>query len=138
MRLAIVDKPDDPALLDGLGYIEQRRGAPAKAREFYELALRVDPTLIDVATNLGVIEVGEGHTDRAVQLWNDAFARAPGRSAIGLNLARVYCGARQFEKARAYTTRVLEFNPDLAPSHRGILRNELKIKEICDQMAQMI
>jgi predicted CXXCH cytochrome family protein len=116
LRLAIVDKPDDPALLDGLGYIEQRRGAPAKAREFYEHALRVDPTLIDVATNLGVIEVGEGHTDRAVQLWNDAFARAPGRSAIGLNLARVYCGARQFEKARAYTTRVLEFNPDLAPA----------------------
>jgi predicted CXXCH cytochrome family protein len=113
LRQAIIENPDDPTLLDGLAFIEQRRGATAKAREFYEHALRVDPTLIDAASNLGVIEVRDGHVDRAVQLWADAFARAPGRSPIGMNLARIYCSAGQIDKARDYISRVLEFNPDL-------------------------
>jgi predicted CXXCH cytochrome family protein len=116
LRLAIAENPDNPALLDGLGYIEQRRGATAKAREYYEHALRIDPTLIDAASNLGVIEIKDGHIDRALQLWSDAFARAPGRSAIGMNLARIYCSGTQIDKARTYVTRVLQFNPDLPPA----------------------
>jgi Flp pilus assembly protein TadD len=114
LRQAIVQNPDDPALLDGLAFIEQRRGATAQAREFYEHALRIDPMLIDAASNLGVIEVRDGHIDRALQLWSDTFARAPGRSGIGTNLARIYCKLGQFDKARDYIIRVLEFNPDLS------------------------
>jgi predicted CXXCH cytochrome family protein len=121
LRLAIVEKPDDPALLDGLAFIEQRRGDTAKARELYEHALRIDPMQIEAAANLGVIEVKDGHTDRATQLWEDAFARAPGRSAIGMNLARIYCGANQLDKARTVTTRVLEFNPDL-PQAKSLMK----------------
>jgi predicted CXXCH cytochrome family protein len=116
LRKAIVEKPDDPALLSGLAYLELQHGAIEKARELYQRALRKDPTLNDAATNLGVIEAQESHLDEAVRLWQDAFARAPGRSAIGMNLARVYCGAGQLDKARTYTARVLEFNPDLGPA----------------------
>jgi Flp pilus assembly protein TadD len=131
LRQAIAEKPDDPAILDGLGFIEQRRGASAKAREFYEHALKVDPTLIDAATNLGVIEVRDGHVDRALKLWDDAFARAPARSAIGMNLTRLYCGAGQFEKARSYITRVLEFNIDLTPA-KALLKQLNTDKPNCD------
>jgi hypothetical protein len=74
---------------------------------------RADPTLIDAASNLGVIEVRDGHVDRAIRLWDNAFAHAPGRSVIGMNLARTYCGGAQLDKTRTYVTRVLQFNPDL-------------------------
>lgn len=121
LRKAVAEKPDDPALLSGLGFFEQQKGANQKARELYERALKIDPTLTDAASNLGVIEVKDGHVERAVRLWQDAFARAPGRSAIGMNLAVIHCGAGQFDKAREYTARVLEFNPDL-PQAKALMR----------------
>jgi Flp pilus assembly protein TadD len=121
LRAAVAERPDDPALLVGLAYIEQQRGARAKARKLYERALTADPLSIDAATNLGVIEVQDGHIERAVQLWQQVFARAPGRSAIGTNLARLYCGAGQIPKAREFTMRVLQFNPDL-PQAKALLQ----------------
>jgi predicted CXXCH cytochrome family protein len=109
---AVLEHPDDPVLLDSLAFIAQRRGDAAKARELYEHALQADPTMIDAAANLGVIEARAGHFERAVALWDPAFARAPGRSAIGMNLAHIACDTGQFDKARAYVARVLQFNPD--------------------------
>lgn len=118
---AVVEHPDDPVLLDSLAFIAQRRGDVAKARALYEHALQADPKLIDAAANLGVIEARAGHLDRAVTLWQDAFNRAPGRSAIGMNLAHIACDAGQFDKARAYISRVLQFNPD-SPSAKNFAK----------------
>jgi predicted CXXCH cytochrome family protein len=121
LHKAAAERPDDPALLAGLAYIELQRGATPKARELYERALAADPLSIDAAANFGVIEARDGHIDRAIKLWQDVFARAPGRSAIGMNLARLYCGAGQFPKAREFTIRVLEFNPDL-PQAKALMQ----------------
>jgi predicted CXXCH cytochrome family protein len=131
LRKAIVEKPDDPVLLSGLAYVELQHGAVENAAELYKRALKNDPTLNDAATNLGVIEAQEGHLDETVRLWQDAFARAPGRSAIGMNLARVYCGAGQLDKARTFTTRVLEFNPDLSAA-KALMRQLNSDSPKCD------
>ena len=121
LNQAALEHPDDPVLLDSLAFIAQRRGDAAKARELYEHALASDPTLIDAAANLGVIEARAGHLDRAVTLWQGAFDRAPGRSAIGMNLAHISCDSGQFDKARAYVARVLQFNPD-SPSAKNFAK----------------
>jgi len=113
LRLANEKSPNDPALLSALGYTYQKKGELDRAREMYEKALAIDPTLIDAATNLGVIEANRGQLREAVRLWADAFRRAPAQSRIGMNIARVYCEAGQPAKAREYVSRVLEFNPDL-------------------------
>jgi predicted CXXCH cytochrome family protein len=118
---AIVEHPDDPVLLDSLAFFAQRRGDTAKARELYEHALKSDPTLIDAAANLGVIEARAGNYNRAAELWAPAFARAPGRSSIGMNLAHISCDTGQFDKARAYVARVLQFNPD-SPSAKNFAK----------------
>jgi predicted CXXCH cytochrome family protein len=112
LNQAILEHPDDPVLLDSLAFFAQRRGDTAKARELYEHALRADPTMIDAAANLGVIEARAGNYNRAAELWSPAFARAPGRSSIGMNLAHISCDTGQFDKARAFVARVLQFNPD--------------------------
>ena len=112
LKQAAVQFPDDPAVLAALGYIQQEQGSKDKARDLYRKALALDATLIDVETNLGVLEAQSGHLADAVRLWQDAFRRAPGRSNIGMNLARAFCGSGQFNDARNYTMRVLEFNPD--------------------------
>ena len=113
LRKAVQDSPKDAALLSSLGYVEQRRGAINDARELYQRALAQDPNLLDAATNLGVIEANSGHLREAVTLWEGAFQRAPGRSGIGMNIARAFCGAGQIGPARDFTMRVLQFNPDL-------------------------
>lgn len=121
LRAALAQSPDDPALLSSLGYLEQKRGENDQAREFYRRALERDASLIDAATNLGVIEAKRGHLAEAVRLWQSAFERAPGRSEIGMNLARAFCATAQYDVARRYTLRVLQFNSDLGPAKKQMV-----------------
>jgi tetratricopeptide (TPR) repeat protein len=122
LRKAVKEKPDDPALLTALGFIEQKRGKLAEARRDYQHALEIDPLANEAAGNLGVIEAQEGHMERAVSLWQQVFVRVPGKSAVGMNLAQVYCSSAQFDQARAYTQRVLQFNPDLSEA-KALIRS---------------
>jgi predicted CXXCH cytochrome family protein len=118
LPLAAKQSPDDPAVLSGLAYIELAHGALDHARGLYEKALALDPSLIDAASNLGVIEAKTGQLSTAVARWQDAFARAPGKSSIGMNLARTFCESGQMKEARSYVERVLRFNPDLSEAKK--------------------
>jgi predicted CXXCH cytochrome family protein len=108
----------DPAVLAALGYHAQKHGNVERARELYQKALAISPGLIEVENNLGTIEARSGNMRTAARLWQDAFERAPGRSSIGMNLAYEFCEAGQFDAARKYTLRVLQFNPDLGAAKR--------------------
>lgn len=112
LRKAVKERPDDPVLLSALGFMEQEHGHEKEARELYERTLKLDPFANDAATDLGILEARAGNLRRAVALWQGAFERVPYRSAIGMNLAMVFCVAGQKEEARKYVMRVLEFNPD--------------------------
>jgi len=118
LRLAAKQGPNDPPILAGLAFVELNRGQLDRARALYEQALALDPNLVDAAANLGVIEARSGHFSRAVKLWKAAFERAPGKSAIGMNLARTLCEAGQTEEAKKYVSRVLHFNPDLSEGRK--------------------
>ncbi|MGA2814440.1 MAG: multiheme c-type cytochrome [Candidatus Acidiferrum sp.] len=118
---ALEQNPEDRAILAAQAFHEQREGKLDIAREHYEHALRLDPLSIDAASNLAVMEANAGHLDRAITLWTSAFERIPGRSGLGLNLARGLCLSGHLEQSQAAVERVLAFNPDLAAG-----RNMLK------------
>ncbi|HXZ80252.1 MAG TPA: tetratricopeptide repeat protein [Terriglobales bacterium] len=118
LRVAAGQNPPDAVVLSGLAYLEQTHGAIDHARDLYRRALAVDPYLIDAANNLGAIEAREGNLRNAIQLWDDAFGRAPARSTIGMNLARTFCDAGKADDARSFILRVLEFNPDMQAAKR--------------------
>jgi Flp pilus assembly protein TadD len=118
LRKAVKERPDDPRVLAGLGFVEQGHGRDKEARELYERALKIDPLANDAATNLGTLEARAGHLKRAVQLWQGAFDRVPHRSEIGMDLAMAFCAAGQKDEARQYVQRVLEFNPDFENAKR--------------------
>jgi len=132
LRKALEESPSDPALLTALAYAEQKRGADNEARRLYSEALEHDPESLDAATNLGVLEAEKGHTAAALKLWQGAFEQAPGRSAIGMNLARTLCGARRYDDARNIVMRVLEFNPDLGTA-KNLLRELNRTPPNCGQ-----
>lgn len=121
LSAAIKQSPRDPALLSAIAYSEQKRKATVDARELYEKALKIDPTSIDAAVNLGVIEAEQDHLAAALRLWQEAFRRAPYRSSIGMNIARADCATDNFAEAKASVSQVLEFNPDFGPA-REMLR----------------
>jgi Flp pilus assembly protein TadD len=122
LRLAAKQSPEDPAILSRLAYVELKHRAIEHARELYQKALALDPTLIDAAANLGAIEAGSGRPRSAVRLWQGAFERAPGKSSIGMNLARLFCEAGQMEEARSYVLRVLQFAPDMDAAKKMLQR----------------
>lgn len=113
LRRSAAQFPNDAATLSALGYEEQLSGDLSAARKHYQQALAADPNLKDAATNLGVIEAQSGDLPGAADLLRGAFGRAPGRSSIGLDLARVYCLGGKPGDARTIVDRVLEFNPDM-------------------------
>jgi Tfp pilus assembly protein PilF len=132
LHRAVLQSPNDPALLSALGYIEQKRGAFDRARELYHKALTLEPDLIDAAANLGVIEANQGRLREPLRLWQSAFERAPARSAIGMDIARILCGAGEFDRARSSVLRVLEFNPDMAVA-KEMLQHLNRTPPMCEQ-----
>ena len=46
---------------------------------------------MDAATDFGVLDAQQGRLADDVKLWQQALERAPERSALGMNLARVFC-----------------------------------------------
>ncbi|HXY51459.1 MAG TPA: cytochrome c3 family protein [Terriglobales bacterium] len=112
LHQAVAQFPDDPALLAALAYVEQRGGERDGARELYQRALTYEPASLDAADNLGVLEAQTGHLAHAVSLWQGVFEHAPYRSSVGMSLAYAFCASGQYEQARSYTLRVLEFDPD--------------------------
>lgn len=119
-QLKIAAKTPDSSVLSAIGYLEQKRGNLEAASKSYREALEISPGLIDVENNLASLDARTGHTQEAVTLWEDAFRKAPGRSTIGMNLARAFCASQQYDAARDFTMRVLQFNPDLAAAKRMI------------------
>jgi Flp pilus assembly protein TadD len=113
LRHSAAQFPNDAATLAALGYEDQIHGDVRGAQNLYQRALALDPDLIDATTNLGVIEAQSGNIPAAINLLRAAFERAPGRSGVGMNLARVFCLAGRLDEARASVARVLEFNPDM-------------------------
>ena len=100
LSLAAEQAPDDSVLIAALGYVEQRRNNIYRATELYQQALGLDSTLIDAATNLGVIEARNGRIATAVRLWQDVFARSPGMSGVGMNMVRAPGKGRTGRRAR--------------------------------------
>lgn len=131
LRRSANDFPNDAATLAALGYEDQIHGDLQGAQSSYRRALALDTNLIDAATNLGVIEARNGHFLEAIALLRPAFERAPGSSGTGMNLARVLCLEGKIEDARATTSRVLEFNPDMNTAKR-FLKNLQDPSPNCD------
>ncbi|WP_025915626.1 tetratricopeptide repeat protein [Herminiimonas sp. CN] len=80
--------PEDPFIMDSMGWVEFRLGklkqAEALLRRSY--ALRPD---VEIATHLGEVLWASGKKDEAQQLWRAALAKEPGNAALKSTLARL-------------------------------------------------
>lgn len=73
---AIALAPEDPFILDSMGWLHYRKGNLGKAREFLERAwrLRQDP---EIAAHLGEVMWMDGSRDEASRLWRSSLQSHP-------------------------------------------------------------
>lgn len=78
---AISLSPDDPFILDSMGWLHYRKGNLDKAREFLERAWRIrqDP---EIAAHLGEVLWMKGSRDEASKLWKSSLQNNPKNEAL--------------------------------------------------------
>lgn len=76
LERAIALKPDDPAVLDSMGWLQHRLGNNSEALRYLRRAAQLlqDP---EIAAHLGAVLWDEGRRDEARQVWGEALVRDP-------------------------------------------------------------
>jgi tetratricopeptide (TPR) repeat protein len=80
--------PDDPAILDSLGWVNYRQGRLDEAERLLRLALEKFPDH-EVAAHLGEVLWAQGKQREARRVWRDALAETPDSSILRGTLLRL-------------------------------------------------
>ena len=73
---AIAAKPNDPAILDSLGWVEYKRGNLQKALQLLTKAYKAFPDH-EVAAHLGEVHWQLGNQEKALEVWKEGLKRTP-------------------------------------------------------------
>ena len=87
IKKALAQKPDDPAIMDSMGWVEYRRGNLPAARELLEKAYATYPDP-EVAAHLGEVLWQAGSEARAREIWLKALQDEPDNDVLRAALKR--------------------------------------------------
>jgi tetratricopeptide (TPR) repeat protein len=104
IRAALGSEPDNPAILDSLGWVDYRRGAIAAALPLLERAWRLFRDG-DIAAHYGEVTWASGAQERARQIWSEALTADPDNATLR---ATVKARAPQLLPAQSPTGPVLD------------------------------
>ncbi|MGK0442320.1 MAG: tetratricopeptide (TPR) repeat protein [Pseudohongiellaceae bacterium] len=85
---ALAIKPDDPAILDSLGWVEYRRGHLDRANILLEKAYRLFPDS-EVAAHLGEVLWRRDLPEKAQQVWQQALDKTPHHPVLQETIKRL-------------------------------------------------
>lgn len=80
--------PQDPFIMDSMGWVEFRLGKLQEAETLLRRAYALRPD-VEIATHLGEVLWASGKKDEAQQLWRAALAKEPGNAALKSTLERL-------------------------------------------------
>ncbi len=123
-RKALELKPDEPNVLNYLGYSYLDRGEKlAEARKLIEAAYAKRPDAAEIMDSLGWMFYTVGEYDKAVQQLERAVEGAPGDGTINEHLGDAYWRVGRKSEARFQWQRALSL--DIDDSQRTGLQNKL-------------
>jgi tetratricopeptide (TPR) repeat protein len=124
LQLALRDDPDNSEALYGLGSIYLQQNKPAEARATFErvikLPQRYPGTLPNAWNNLGLLAAREGHTDEAIQQFQEALQLDPDHFIALENLGNAYRQAKRWDDAKTTLERALQLNSDSAEANYAL------------------
>ncbi|MDP3842214.1 MAG: tetratricopeptide repeat protein [Oxalobacteraceae bacterium] len=80
--------PEDPFIMDSMGWVEFRLGKLKQAETLLRRAYALRPD-VEIGTHLGEVLWASGKKDEAQQLWRAALAKDPDNQALKNTLARL-------------------------------------------------
>ncbi len=80
--------PDDPFILDSMGWVKFRLGEPGSAVEYLQRAYAQRPEA-DIGAHLAEVLWSQGRRDRAVELLREAYRKDPGNRTVQDTLKRL-------------------------------------------------
>ena len=121
LQLALRDDPDNSEALYGLGsiYLQQNKAGDARAifERVIKLPQRYPGTLPNAWNNLGLLSAREGHTDEAIQQFQQALQLDPDHFIALENLGNAYRQARRWDEAKTTLQHALQLQPDSAEAN---------------------
>ena len=96
---AIALTPDNPAVIDSLGWVYFRMGDLHKARTLLERAFNLMQDH-EIAAHLGEVLWLAGEQQQAIQVWQQGFAHTPDSDIIRRTLERLQVDPAPFDSAR--------------------------------------
>ncbi|UCC87106.1 MAG: tetratricopeptide repeat protein [Anaerolineales bacterium] len=110
-------------LNEGARLLRERR--PAEAVDQLKLAWQLDPTMVEVAINLGGAYVMQGRHAEAVSVLEEASRVEPGNTMIWINLAAAYLGPLEDSSDEGQLMAIAAFEKALAldPKTPGVNYN---------------
>jgi tetratricopeptide (TPR) repeat protein len=87
IQKALAQKPDDPAIMDSMGWVEYRLGNTQDALEWLEKAYAAYPDP-EVAAHLGEVLWQTGNEKRALEIWQKALQDAPESAIVRATIKR--------------------------------------------------
>jgi predicted CXXCH cytochrome family protein len=103
--------PQDAEVLAHLAYLYESNGDLSKAAPLYQKALKLDPSQVAAAVNLGNLFIKGGQAREAIRLWQYALEKSPGLETVRLSLALAQYRSGDSAAAEGSLTKLLELNP---------------------------
>lgn len=100
-----------------MGDALRKRGREAEGIAQMEIALRIKPDAVDVASNLALAYSAHKQTDRAAAILKDAVSRRPEMAELHDNYALVLIEQHRYEEAGKEARAALAIRPRLAKPH---------------------
>jgi len=111
-QAALLKKPDDPALLNFIGYTWADTDQNLdQAEEFIKRALAKDPGNGAIIDSLGWLYFKKGQYQDALKLLNQALAKIPDDPEVAKHLGQLWLKTGNKPKARQYFEKALNQNP---------------------------
>jgi tetratricopeptide (TPR) repeat protein len=102
---------DDAEVLAHLAYLYESGRNQSKAAPLYQKAIKLDPSQVAAAVNLGNLYIKSGQAREAIRLWQYALEKSPGLETVRLSLAVALYRSGDSAGAEGGLTKLLELNP---------------------------
>lgn len=96
---ALAAAPEDPDVLNGVGWYKLNTGQPDEAQSLFDEALAKSPSHAAAMNGLAQCYRQQGRIDEAIVLWEKMMQLSPQANAGTYSLAQVYLERGEFEKA---------------------------------------
>jgi len=112
--------PDEPALLNVMGYLDSLLGKSSDAEKHLERATQIAPNNANYHYNLGKIFLLNSKQDKAIASFNAALAINPNFSKSYFSIAKILEQRNQLTEAIDYYNQSLRCNPHQAEAHYNL------------------